>query len=243
MSSARVLPLKLKTTRGIALIASYLVVSTAIEAALVYCGFAAQGLRDTYLFWRVGLWTGLIPALAIVALTLSWLHLTRSFFFEPMRPVKKVKRKKGRKKRAVSRLSTFPVVLERRLGRLGMAAARGLFVLVLGACAATILVAISVYWLELYRLTAALVDKCPPFSWLVSSLSRLGEAVTSQEQLGRAVVALLKTGMKMNKAVSFLALAAGKADPLYKYALAQNLLIWSSGLAALAYRRPPIRRR
>ena len=53
----------------------------------------------------------------------------------------------------------------------------------------------------------------------------------------------MEASMDMAKALRPAAKAILEADPLYKYAALQNLVIWSSGLAALAYRRPPIRRR
>jgi len=253
----RVLPLRLKSARGLVLIAVCLAASSALEYVLLYYGFLAPGLEDTYI-WKLGLWTQVIPAFSVVALTISWLHLTRSFFYEPKRPVKRAKARRKRKKRGKGRglrlqlpslkpisgpLSSFRARLEGLLGRLGMAVLRGLGVLVLGACIAFMTAAILAYWPALGHISAKAVESYPFMAWLMSSLDGLSKAVNSVEQLKWAVGKLMEASMDMAKALRPAAKAILEADPLYKYAVLQNLVIWSSGLAALAYRRPPIRRR
>ena len=255
MGVRRVLPLRLKSTRGVALVAICLAASSALEYALLYYGFLAPGLKDTYI-WKLGLWTQVIPAFSVMALTISWLHLTRSFFYEPRRPVRRAKTRRRRKKRGRGRrlqlpspkpilepFSSLGARLEEALGRLGTAVLRGLGVLVLGACIALMAAAILAYWPALGHASAKVVESCPFMAWLMSSLDGLSKAVGSVEQLRWAVDKLMEASMGMAKALRPAAKAISEADPLYKYAALQNLVIWSSGLAALAYRRPPIRRR
>ena len=250
MSAVRLLPLRLKSPRGLALLAGYLALASAIEFGLVHYGFWSQGLRDVEVAWGLGLWTFFIPALVVLSLTVSWLHLTRSFFYEPRaraRPRRRKRRKAGRLTRLYERISSPVASLaeraSRRLGRLGTAIARGLFILLLGAFSALMLALLTAYWSEMYQFSGSLAVGSPFFSWLVSALSGLGNALASSEQLRWLVEGLLSTGAELNRALRPLALAISSADPIYKYALAQNALAWSSGLSALMYRRPPIKRR
>ena len=83
MNSAKVLPLKLREPRGLALLAICFLASSALELAIIHYGFRAPGLEDTYVVWRLGLWTFFLPALVVLVLTFSWLHLTRSFLVAP----------------------------------------------------------------------------------------------------------------------------------------------------------------
>lgn len=251
MSAVRLLPLRLKSPKGIAILVSYLALASLIELGLVYYGFWSQGSEDIYIVQGIGLWSFVIPSLAVISLTISWLHLTRSFFYEPRaraRPRARRRRKKAGRlaklyKGISCRFSSFIAGASRRLGRLGTAIVKGLFILLLGACSALMLALLVAYWSELYSFSGLLAEGSPIFSWLLSALSGLSDAMWSSEQLRWLVEGLLRAGMEMNKAIAPLALAISSADPVYKYALAQNALAWISGVSALLYRRPPIRRR
>ena len=253
MSVERAYPLKLRSARGVALVLLYLAVGAGVEYALLYYGFLAPGLEDTYI-WRLGLWTNIIPAFCTLVLAISWLHLTESFLVERRpsrrRPRGKRKRVRGfraKLSRAFSRLSA-PLSsagerVQRRLGVFGTAVVKGLGVLILGLSVALMAAALLAYWPELDVLVGRLVRESRAFAWLISSLAGLASSIRSVQQLGWLASRLMDASAQMSRSLRPLALIIIEADPLYKFALAQNLLVWSSGLAALAYRRPPIRRR
>lgn len=251
LSAVRLLPFRLRSLKGVAMLLSYLALASALELALVFYGFWSQGIEDVYIIQGLGLWSSVIPALVVLSLTMSWLHLTRSFLYEPRaRPrarARRRRRKAGRFARLFEgfsrRINALASKASRKLGRLGTAILRGLFILLLGACSALMLILLTAYWAELYQFSGSLAECSPVLSWLISALSGLGEAMWSSEQLRWVVEGLLNAGMQLNKALLPVAEAIGSADPIYKYALAQNALAWVSGLSALMYRRPPVRRR
>ena len=148
MGVERVLHFRLRSLRGLALVLAYLAAASALEYALLYYGFLAPGLEDTYI-WKLGLWTQIIPAFSVAALTISWLHLTRSFFYEPRRATRRAKARAKRRRRGPRGRLRLPSLervsrsvrelgrrLEEKLGRLGVAVLRGLAILILGACIA-----------------------------------------------------------------------------------------------------------
>lgn len=229
------LPFKLREPRNALLLLSYLGASSLLELAIVHYGFRTAGLEDTYVIWRLGLWTFFIPLAVVLVLTASWLHLTRSFLVAPRgaKPRRKGKRKKG---------LTIEARLARRMGYLGLSAVRstGLILLVLGIAAAVAL--LTFYWAEAYELSGRLLA-FPPFFWLIRGLRWLADKMWAVEKLRKALEKLVDFSIKANRAIRPLAEAVRDSDPLYKYAFVQNAVAWTSGLSAMLYRRPPVMRR
>ncbi|RLI06256.1 hypothetical protein DRO32_05630 [Candidatus Bathyarchaeota archaeon] len=231
------LPLRLREARSLVLLAACLLTSSGLEAAVVHFGFTSWGLRDTYVVWRLGLWSFFIPALVALALTFSWLHLIRSFLVAP-RAARKATRRARR-----ARAATWSDRLVRRIGVLGLATLKGLAVVLLGFSLAILVAMLTFYSPEAYVLSGSLLKAFPPFSWLITGISKLVEKVNTVEKLGKALDWLKEASIKVSDALSPLAEGLREAEPIYKYAFVQDLLAWSSGLSALLYRRPPVVRR
>ncbi|OYT52593.1 hypothetical protein B6U66_01330 [Candidatus Bathyarchaeota archaeon ex4484_135] len=240
MSSARVLPLRLREPRTVLLVLAYLALGSLVELAIVHYGFRSAGLEDVYLVWRLGLWTFFIPLLVILVLVFSLLHLTRSFLVAPREAAKT---RRARRARRTGGRRSVVAELTKKIGYLGLSALRSSAVILLGLSIAVMFALLTFYWLEAFELSGSLVKAFPPFHWFITGLSRLVDKLTAVEKLSGAIKKLVETSIKMNNAVRSLAEALGEADPLYKYAFVQNLVAWSSGLSALLYRRPPVLRR
>jgi len=239
-----VLPLRLREPRGLALLAACLLASSGLELAIIHYAFKAPGLEDTYVIWKLGLWTFFLPALVVLVLTFSWLHLTRSFLVAPKLPRKPKARARARKaKRRKAKRFLDLSSLVRRTDVFGLAALRGLGVILLGFSMAVLFAMLTFYWPEAYALSGYLLKAFPPFSWLITGLSKLVDKIMAIEKLGEAIDWLKSASMRMNEALTPLAEGLGRADPIYKYAFIQNLVAWASGLSALLYRRPPVVRR
>ena len=240
--SIKVLPLRLKSKKGLVLLASYLALSSLLELGLVYYGFLMPGLEDVKILGPLGLWAHIIPACVVAALVMSWIHLTRSFFYVPRARAKK--RKKRRKRRVDLSRALEPLrAISSRMGPLGLALTRGFFVLLLGFCIALVFSLLTAYWSEIFYFSGSLCETSPFFSWLVSSVGGVGQALANSQYTRWLVDGLSSAAVSVSEVFRPLAKAVEAADPIYKYAFTQNLIAWSSGLSALLYRRPPIRKR
>ena len=240
MSSARVLPLRLREPRTVLLVLAYLALGSLVELAIVHYGFRSAGLEDIYLVWKLGLWTFFVPLLVTLVLTFSLLHLTRSFLVAPRGAARG--RRARRARRAGGRRSVV-AELTKKIGYLGLSALRSSAVVLLGLSMAVLVALLTFYWPEAFELSGSLLKAFPPFRWLIMGISGLVGKLTAVEKFSKAVEWLVENSIKMNNAVRALAKALGGADPLYKYAFLQNLVAWASGLSALLYRRPPVLKR
>ncbi len=255
--SAKVLPLRLREPKSIALLLAYVAISSALEAAIVYYAFVLPGLEDIPLVGPIGFWTGLVPALVAFVLVLSFLHLTRSFYVAPATRARQRRknRRKGRRKRAAlwarirSRISRALRPLRgafeglgRRLGVLGLAAVKGLGIAFLGFCTAVMVALLIPYSSQLFDFSGRLAKEVGFFSWLVSATTRLARGLASGG-LKWLADGLVWASIGVSEGLKPIWTGIANADPLFKYAAAQNLVAWATGAAALLYRRPLIRGR
>ena len=254
MSSVRILPFRLREPKGLLVLAAYLGLSSALEAAVVYLAFVAPGLEDIMLIGPLGFWTFLVPACVVLALTLSLLHLTRSFYVAPggprARPKARARRKRRKKRKTRIRLdlsrllrplSSLTNRVARRLGDLGVAAVKGLGIALLSFSSAIMFILLLAYFPQLF-LFSGFLAKETPFSALTSVITGLAEALASGS-LKWLADGLVWASMGLSASLEPLWRGLAASDPLLRYAFAQNAIAWTSGLAAILYRRPPIRRR
>ena len=256
MSSSKILPLRLREPKALAVLLAYIALSSALEAAVVYYAFLLPGLEDIALIGPIGFWTGLIPALVVSVLVLSLLHLTRSFYVAPMRsgrprPRRARARSRRKQRRWWSRLShkisraTEPFrnawdKLVSRLGALGLAVSRGLGIAILGICAAVMMALLIPYSPQLFDFSGRLAKEVGLFSWLVSATTGLAKALASGG-LRWLADGLVWASIGLSEGLKPLWVGLAEADPVFKYAAAQNLIAWTTALSALMYRRPLIR--
>jgi len=256
LSSSKILPLRLREPKGLALLIAYIALSSALEAAVVYHAFLIPGLEDVMLLGPLGLWTGLIPALVASVLVLSLLHLTRSFYITPVksrRPRKARARGKKRRRRWLSRLSyrisrsLRPLrdawdKLVSKLGELGLAVSKGLGIAILSFCTAVMIGLLIPYSPQFFDFSGRLAKEIGFFSWLISAITGLAKALSSGSLKG-LVDGLVWASIGLSEGLKPLWMGLAEADPIFKYAAIQNLVAWATALSALMNRRPLIRGR
>ena len=255
MSSSKILPFRLREPKALAILLAYILLGSALEAAVVYYAFLLPGLEDIALIGPIGFWTGLIPALVVSVLVLSLLHLTRSFYVAPMgskkpRPRRaraRSKKKRGRRfplsrkiSRAIEPIRRAWDKLVSRLGALGLAVSRGLGIAILGICAAVMMALLIPYSPQLFDFSGRLAKEVALFSWLVSATTGLAKALASGG-LRWLADGLVWASIELSEGLKPLWVGLAEADPVFKYAAAQNLIAWTTALSALMYRRPLIR--
>ena len=254
MSSSKVLPLRLREPKGLAILIAYLALGSALETAIVYYAFILPGLKDIAL-GPLGFWTELVPALVVSVLGLSFLHLTRSFHVIPVKRKRpKEAKRKGKKlksrwarlsykmSKAVRPLRNSWNRLVSRLGALGLAASKGLGIAILGFCTAIMMALLILYAPQLFDLSGHLAKEVGFFSWLVSATTGLAKALASGA-LKWLADGLIWASIGLSESLKPLWVGLAKADPVFKYAAIQNLIAWTTGLSALMYKRPIIRGR
>ena len=259
MSSSKILPLRLREPKGLAILSAYLALGLALEAAIVYYAFVLPGVKDIALIGPLGLWTGLIPALVVAVIVLSLLHLTRSFYVMPLgarRPKKTRGRARGRKKKKRGRWSRLTYRISRtvrplreawdklisRLGALGLAVSRGVGVALLGFCVAIMMGLLIPYSSQFFDVSGRLAKEVGLFSWLVSGTAGLAKALASGA-LKWLADGLVWASIGLSEGLKPIWAGLAQVDPVFKYAAVQNLVAWATALSALMYKRPLIRGR